>query len=198
MIPTMFYTTWYNSEQALTSNRGPDSMDKTPRRTPMTFRGKEFDAFVFATIGEDSIGMMLGVASALDRQDVDPWRELPTLQDCREKLQSGGGLLLGYFHHASTRPAIRELGSRNDRHSAGSTSAAKGCYRPAYALVQIKRRRCIQVSDGQKSDVLSGCVRHGSQHRARFGARRIGHSYRYRSRTGRRHGLAGDFGRSVR
>ena len=194
----MFYTTWYNSEQALTSNRGPDSMDKTPRRTPMTFRGKEFDAFVFATIGEDSIGMMLGVASALDRQDVDPWRELPTLQDCPGEAAIRRRATFGLLSSRVYKASHSRLGSRNDRHSAGSTSAAKGCYRPAYALVQIKCRRCIQVSDGQKSDVLSGCVRHGSQHRARFGARRIGHSYRYRSRTGRRHGLAGDFGRSVR
>jgi hypothetical protein len=54
-------------------------MDKTPQRTPMAFLGKEFDAFLFATVGEDPNGMVLSLASALARQDVDPWREAANL-----------------------------------------------------------------------------------------------------------------------
>jgi hypothetical protein len=37
--------------------------------------GHDFDAFLFAPIGEDSNGMMVSVVSALARLDVDPWEE---------------------------------------------------------------------------------------------------------------------------
>jgi hypothetical protein len=37
--------------------------------------GREFDAFLFAPIGEDRNGMMVSVVSALARLDVDPWEE---------------------------------------------------------------------------------------------------------------------------
>ena len=37
--------------------------------------GSEFDAFLFAPIGEEGNGMLLSVLSALARLDVDPWQE---------------------------------------------------------------------------------------------------------------------------
>jgi hypothetical protein len=37
--------------------------------------GSEFDAFLFAPVGEEPSGMLLSVVSALARLDVDPWRE---------------------------------------------------------------------------------------------------------------------------
>ncbi len=37
--------------------------------------GREFDNFLFASIGEDRNGTSLSVLSALARLDVDPWRE---------------------------------------------------------------------------------------------------------------------------
>jgi hypothetical protein len=37
--------------------------------------GPEFDAFLFAPIGEDRNGMRLSVLSALARLDVDPWQQ---------------------------------------------------------------------------------------------------------------------------
>ena len=41
--------------------------------------GSEFDAFLFAPIGEEKNGMLLSVLSALARLDVDPWREAAEL-----------------------------------------------------------------------------------------------------------------------
>jgi hypothetical protein len=41
--------------------------------------GREFDDFLFASIGEDRNGTALSVLSALARLDVDPWRETASL-----------------------------------------------------------------------------------------------------------------------
>jgi hypothetical protein len=41
--------------------------------------GTEFDAFLFAPIGEEENGMPLSVLSALARLDLDPWREAAEL-----------------------------------------------------------------------------------------------------------------------
>ena len=43
------------------------------------FLGTEYDAFLFAAIGEDRNGMMLSVVSALVRLDIDPWQEAADL-----------------------------------------------------------------------------------------------------------------------
>jgi hypothetical protein len=55
-----------------------DSEQASPR-TQLAFLGHEFDAFLFASVGEDCNGMSLSVASALARQDLDPWREAANL-----------------------------------------------------------------------------------------------------------------------
>jgi len=41
--------------------------------------GSEFDAFLFAPIDREETGMVLSVASALARLDLDPWREAAEL-----------------------------------------------------------------------------------------------------------------------
>ena len=41
--------------------------------------GSEFDAFLFAQVGEERNGMLLSVLSALARLDVDPWQEAARL-----------------------------------------------------------------------------------------------------------------------
>ena len=41
--------------------------------------GSEFDAFLFAPIGEERNGMLLSVLSALARLDIDPWQEAARL-----------------------------------------------------------------------------------------------------------------------
>src|SRR5471032_1227100 len=41
--------------------------------------GPEFDAFLFAPVGDDGNGMLLSVLSALARLDVDPWQEAANL-----------------------------------------------------------------------------------------------------------------------
>jgi hypothetical protein len=44
-----------------------------------SFLGSEFDAFLFAPIGEDGNGTLLSVLSALARLDLDPWQEAAKL-----------------------------------------------------------------------------------------------------------------------
>ncbi len=41
--------------------------------------GSEYDAFLFAPIGEEKNGMLLSVVSALARLDIDPWQEAAKL-----------------------------------------------------------------------------------------------------------------------
>ena len=41
--------------------------------------GSEFDAFLFAPIGEEKNGMLLSVVSALARLNIDPWQEAANL-----------------------------------------------------------------------------------------------------------------------
>ena len=41
--------------------------------------GSDFDAFLFAPIGDEKDGMTLSVISALARLDIDPWREAAQL-----------------------------------------------------------------------------------------------------------------------
>jgi hypothetical protein len=41
--------------------------------------GPEFDAFLYAPVGEETNGVLLSVLSALARLDVDPWREASEL-----------------------------------------------------------------------------------------------------------------------
>jgi hypothetical protein len=41
--------------------------------------GREFDPFLFASIGEDRHGQLLSVISALARSDLDPWLEAVSL-----------------------------------------------------------------------------------------------------------------------
>jgi hypothetical protein len=43
--------------------------------------GSEFDAFLFALVGEDRNGMPLSVVSVLARMDLDPWVEANKLTD---------------------------------------------------------------------------------------------------------------------
>ncbi|MGC9271804.1 hypothetical protein [Acidiphilium sp.] len=42
-------------------------------------RGSEYNAFLFAPIGDEPTGLKLSVLSALARQNIDPWQEAATL-----------------------------------------------------------------------------------------------------------------------
>ena len=46
--------------------------------------GSEFDAFLFAPVGDDKNGMVLSVLSALARSNVDPWLEAASLAQLPE------------------------------------------------------------------------------------------------------------------
>jgi hypothetical protein len=50
----------------------------SPRQVPARL-GSEFDAFLFASIGEDRNGLSLSVVSALARMNLDPWQEAAAL-----------------------------------------------------------------------------------------------------------------------
>jgi hypothetical protein len=49
--------------------------------SPFALPYSRFNAFLFASIGEDGNGMPLSVVSALARLDVDPWQEAARLSD---------------------------------------------------------------------------------------------------------------------
>jgi hypothetical protein len=50
-------------------------------REPFSLINSEFNAFLFAPIGEEGNGMTLTVMSALTRLDIDPWREAARLSE---------------------------------------------------------------------------------------------------------------------
>jgi hypothetical protein len=49
------------------------------RLSPLTTLEPQFDAFLFASIGDDENGLSLSVVSALARMGLDPWQEASTL-----------------------------------------------------------------------------------------------------------------------
>jgi hypothetical protein len=114
---------------------------------------------------------MLSVASVLARQDVDPWREAASLAG----LPPDAAIRrLIFVHRRVGGPAIRELGPWGHCRWAGGTPAARGdWYRASFARVGARCRRRDEVSGAKKSDVLSVCVRRGSQHRRLLDARCI-------------------------
>jgi len=57
--------------QTMSSNR--------PLPSPFALPASEFNAFLFASIGEDDHGRPLSVVSALARLDIDPWQEAARL-----------------------------------------------------------------------------------------------------------------------
>jgi hypothetical protein len=74
----------------------------------------EFDAFLFAHIGEEKNGMLLSVLSALARLDLDPWREAAELarmpqQTARERLTF---LIEALPNQPPTRPEPETVSTR--------------------------------------------------------------------------------------
>jgi hypothetical protein len=55
------------------------------RAVPISSRGSEFHAFLYAPISEDREGMTLSVLSALARQELDPWIEAARLSHLPQK-----------------------------------------------------------------------------------------------------------------
>ena len=53
---------------------------------PFSLIDSEFNAFLFAPIGEEENGMTLSVFSALTRLDVDPWAEAARLADFPDEI----------------------------------------------------------------------------------------------------------------
>jgi hypothetical protein len=52
---------------------------------PAPLIGREFDSFLFASIGDDRHGQPLSVLSAIARSDVDPWEEAGALARMSKK-----------------------------------------------------------------------------------------------------------------
>ena len=57
----------------------PEGKLKLALRTAYNTLSPEYDAFLFAPIGEEGNGMSLSVISAFTRLDIDPWREAARL-----------------------------------------------------------------------------------------------------------------------
>jgi hypothetical protein len=51
------------------------------RSAPAAIERRQFDDFLFASIGSERNGMLLTVLSALARLDIDPWREAADLAE---------------------------------------------------------------------------------------------------------------------
>jgi len=85
------------------------------RSASASFLGSEFDAFLFAPIGEDTNGMLLSVLSALARLDVDPWQEAAKLARLpgETATQRLAGLIAALPHgplaHLDPRPVAARL-----------------------------------------------------------------------------------------
>ena len=60
-------------------------MTRMTRCSSLSPLGSKFDAFLFASIGEDRNGMPLSVLSVLARLGVDPWREAAQLAHLPEE-----------------------------------------------------------------------------------------------------------------
>jgi hypothetical protein len=76
--------------------------------------GSEFDAFLFAPVGEDRNGMLLSVLSALVRLDVDPWLEAAKLARLpgKEAARRLAGLIAGLPDGATTHPDPGPIAAR--------------------------------------------------------------------------------------
>jgi hypothetical protein len=65
--------------------------------------GPEFDNFLFASIGDDRVGPLLSVVSALARLEVDPWKEAAGLARMpREQAKERLTLLIASLPKGST------------------------------------------------------------------------------------------------
>ena len=63
--------------------------------------GREFDSFLYASVGDDDNGMPLTVLSALARMDVDPWEEASKLTQLpQDSAVTQLASLLGGIRHA--------------------------------------------------------------------------------------------------
>jgi hypothetical protein len=62
-------------------NNGQDSEVRAKRTVGTRALGSEFDAFLYAPIGNPEDGMPLSVLSALARQNIDAWEEAATLTE---------------------------------------------------------------------------------------------------------------------
>jgi len=80
----------------------------------LSSRGSEFDAFLFAPIGEEKNGMLLSVLSALARLGLDPWREAAELARMSNQvaLQRLTSLIEALPEAPSTRPAPSAISAR--------------------------------------------------------------------------------------
>jgi hypothetical protein len=77
-------------------------------------RGSEFDAFLYASIGEEKNGMLLSVLSVLARLDIDPWQEAAELarmsiETANQRLTS---LIEALPDGSSTRPEPGAIAAR--------------------------------------------------------------------------------------
>jgi hypothetical protein len=94
--------------------------------------GSEFDAFLFAPIGDDGNGRSLSVISALARLDLDPWQEAVSLSNlpaiaATQRLTSLIGALPGGLanHFAAAAIATRLAGLLPRFTGAGSAAIIK-------------------------------------------------------------------------
>src|SRR4249920_1733336 len=82
----------------------------------------DFDAFLFAPIGEDTNGMPLTLLSVLARLGIDPWEEAADLA------------------HLALEPALQRLSSRLEAMPAGRPATAADTVNIATRLIALLHR----------------------------------------------------------
>ena len=70
---------WFDQQFAIRLRPAREKVDDMTHAAPAPLIGREFDSFLFASIGDDRHGQPLSVLSALARSDVDPWEEAGAL-----------------------------------------------------------------------------------------------------------------------
>ncbi len=114
--------------------------------------GSEFDAFLFAAIGEDRNGMPLSVVSALARMDLDPWHEAASLAGVSVEMATGKLIsLLAALPDSSLKrldpgaTAARLIALLPRRPDSNTRSSAAGIG-PVVATHPLTRRKVILLA----------------------------------------------------
>ena len=89
--------------------------------------GSEFDAFLFAPIGEDRNGLTLSIVSLLGRMDLDPWQEAAKLAGLPAEIAAQK---LAALLAALSDPSLKPADVEQDGHSLDSAVTKPACCRP--------------------------------------------------------------------
>ena len=88
----------------------------------------EYNAFLFAAVGEEKVGLPLTVLTALTRLGFDPWQEAARLSDSAQGNRGSG---IRRDDCDASRRRLEGVGLRGDRRSSGRTGCRCEAHRPS-------------------------------------------------------------------